>query len=198
MVGVIRRAWLPLSQFTPANILAKLLTVDGSGSGLDADTVDGQHASAFQPVDSDLTAIAALTTTSFGRGLLELANAAAARTKIGYEEGTFTPTISASSGTFDSVSGSGRYIKFGKLVAWRVIVVITTVGTAAGQLRTTLPFTAVVATWPQTGINASTGAGLTGNASTPSTTQAFFLTAAGGSPIAANTLVIGGVYEAAS
>lgn len=33
-----------------------------------------------QPLDSDLTAIAALTTTSFGRGLLELANAAALRT----------------------------------------------------------------------------------------------------------------------
>ena len=30
-----------------------------------------------QPLDSDLTAIAALTTTAFGRGLLELANAAA-------------------------------------------------------------------------------------------------------------------------
>lgn len=33
--------------------------------------------SVYQPLDSDLTSIAALTTTSFGRGLLELANAAA-------------------------------------------------------------------------------------------------------------------------
>ena len=31
----------------------------------------------YQPLDADLTAIAALTTTAFGRGLLELANAAA-------------------------------------------------------------------------------------------------------------------------
>jgi hypothetical protein len=30
-----------------AAILAALLTVDGTGSGLDADTVDGSHASAF-------------------------------------------------------------------------------------------------------------------------------------------------------
>ena len=36
-----------------------------------------------QPVDSDLTAIAALTTTPFGRGLLELANAAALLTAAG-------------------------------------------------------------------------------------------------------------------
>jgi hypothetical protein len=71
-------------EMSAAAILAALLTVDGSGSGLDADTVDGQHAAAFaavghnhsgtyQPLDSDLTAIAganngsvlAATTASF-------------------------------------------------------------------------------------------------------------------------------------
>lgn len=36
-----------------------------------------------QPVDSDLTAIAALSTTSFGRSLLTLADAAAGRTALG-------------------------------------------------------------------------------------------------------------------
>jgi hypothetical protein len=39
--------------------------------------------SVYQPLDSDLTAIAALTTTSFGRSVLELANAAAGRTLFG-------------------------------------------------------------------------------------------------------------------
>jgi hypothetical protein len=38
---------------------------------------------ASQPVDSDLTAIAALTTTSFGRSFLALADAAAGRTLLG-------------------------------------------------------------------------------------------------------------------
>lgn len=37
----------------------------------------------YQPLDSDLTAIAALTTTSYGRAFLELANAGAARTYMG-------------------------------------------------------------------------------------------------------------------
>ena len=37
----------------------------------------------YQPLDSDLTAIAALSTTSFGRGLLALADAAAGRTTLG-------------------------------------------------------------------------------------------------------------------
>ena len=36
----------------------------------------------FQPLDADLTAIAALTTTAFGRGLLDDANAAAGRTTL--------------------------------------------------------------------------------------------------------------------
>ncbi len=43
---------------------------------------------ASQPLDSDLTAIAALTTTSFGRAFLALADAAAARTAIGTVIGT--------------------------------------------------------------------------------------------------------------
>jgi hypothetical protein len=37
----------------------------------------------YQPLDSDLTAIAALATTAFGRGLLALADAAAGRTALG-------------------------------------------------------------------------------------------------------------------
>jgi hypothetical protein len=45
-------------------------------------------ATAYQPLDSDLTAIAALTTTTFGRALLALADAAALRTSAGLVIGT--------------------------------------------------------------------------------------------------------------
>jgi len=38
---------LDSSSYTAADVLTKIKTVDGSGSGLDADTLDGQHASAF-------------------------------------------------------------------------------------------------------------------------------------------------------
>lgn len=53
-----------------------------SHSHLDADLPaglarDSEVAAGYQPLDSDLTAIAALTTTAFGRGLLTLADAAA-------------------------------------------------------------------------------------------------------------------------
>ena len=49
----------------------------------DATTKANAAAAASQPADSDLTAIAALTTTSYGRAFLELADAAAARTATG-------------------------------------------------------------------------------------------------------------------
>jgi hypothetical protein len=58
-----------------------------------------------------------------------------------YEEGTFTPTITAASGTFTTVSGSITYIKIGRLVSLiEVSIIITTNGTAAGSVQSTLPF----------------------------------------------------------
>lgn len=47
-----------------------------------------------QPLDTDLTAIAALTTTAFARGLLDDADAAAVRTTIGFAAAVNTPRIS--------------------------------------------------------------------------------------------------------
>jgi len=38
---------LDSSSYTAADVLSKLITVDGAGSSLDADTLDGSHASAF-------------------------------------------------------------------------------------------------------------------------------------------------------
>jgi len=47
-------AKLASSSYTASDVLTKIKTVDGSGSGLDADTVDGLQASAFLQ-DSDFT-----------------------------------------------------------------------------------------------------------------------------------------------
>ena len=41
--GALADAALPASSYTAADVLTKVKTVDGSGSGLDADTVDGLH-----------------------------------------------------------------------------------------------------------------------------------------------------------
>lgn len=59
-----------------------------------------------------------------------------------YEEGTFTPTITANSGTFTTVSASGEYTKIGNRVLWFVKVTITTNGTAASYVICSgFPFT---------------------------------------------------------
>lgn len=47
---------------TATEIRTKLLTVDGSGSGIDADLLDGLNSTAFQSADATLTALAAYNT----------------------------------------------------------------------------------------------------------------------------------------
>jgi hypothetical protein len=56
-----------------------------AASAYDAAGAAAAAQAASQPLDSDLTAIAALTTTSFGRSFLSLADAAAARTLMGVD-----------------------------------------------------------------------------------------------------------------
>lgn len=58
------------------------LTAAEGNAAYDALGAAAAAAAASQPLDSDLTAIAALATTAFGRSLLELANAAAGRTAL--------------------------------------------------------------------------------------------------------------------
>lgn len=57
-------AKLNLSSYTASDVLAKLVTVDGAGSGIDADLLDGKTSSEFQPADALLLAIAALVTAN--------------------------------------------------------------------------------------------------------------------------------------
>ena len=60
----------------------------------------------------------------------------------------WTPTVTSETGTFTSVSGSGQYSTFGKHVVWSATITITTVGTASGGIRFTLPVTARAANLP--------------------------------------------------
>ncbi len=86
-------------------------------------TAQATAIAAKQDADADLTAVAS-------------SNLAAAWT-------AFTPTITAGTGTFTSVSGSGRYLKIGKMVMFHMVITITTNGTAATNIHATLPFTSV-------------------------------------------------------
>lgn len=90
-----------------ANFINLKATADGAVTSL----------AGKQPLDSDLTAIAALSTTSFGRALLELLDASAARTALGLGTSATTAASAyapATSGTtLLKGDGSGGFSAYG-------------------------------------------------------------------------------------
>ena len=63
-----------------------------------------------------------------------------------YEEGTWTPTISAETNTIGAtVVNSANYTKIGRLVSVTFDITITSAGTGTGGLKLSLPFTSAVA-----------------------------------------------------
>ena len=54
---------------------------------------------------------------------------------------SYTPTVTATAGSFTTVSATGKYTRIGKLCVTQINVVITTNGTASGQMIVTAPFT---------------------------------------------------------
>lgn len=65
--------------------------------------------STYQPLDSDLTAIAALTTTSYGRALLAAADLAALRTILGPSGTPSSSTYLRGDGSWATPSGSSSF-----------------------------------------------------------------------------------------
>lgn len=94
--GSTNKAWLvsQLATFIAAQIIdsapATLDTLNELAAALGDDanfaTTMTTALAGKQPLDSDLTAIAALATTTFGRALLTMADATATRTAIGAQE----------------------------------------------------------------------------------------------------------------
>jgi hypothetical protein len=66
-----------------------------------------------------------------------------ANTLDDYEEGTWTPLVSSTSGSITSYTSSGTYTKIGRLVTATVRIVLTNVGTGSGAINVaSIPFTA--------------------------------------------------------
>lgn len=106
---------------TFAGLSAKPTTI--SGYGISDALTSSQIASAYQPLDSDLTAIAALTTTSYGRAFLELADQAAFIVLLGSSETdhAFSETITWTGTTAPSGTPTTRYqwYRVGKFVSFQ-------------------------------------------------------------------------------
>ena len=78
----------------------------GSASAAEAAAI-----AASQPLDSDLTAIAALSTTAYGRALLTLADAASGRTSFGLGTASTVNTGTGASDVPTITDADGRYLK---------------------------------------------------------------------------------------
>ena len=63
--GTLATAALPAASYTAADVLSKVKTVDGTGSGLDADLLDGLDSTAFATAAQGTLAAAALPTASY-------------------------------------------------------------------------------------------------------------------------------------
>lgn len=74
-----------------------------------------------------------------------------ANTLDDYEEGTFTPIMSPTSGSWTTSSKTGQYVKVGRTVTVFMSLTITTVGTGSGYID--------IGNFPFTAFNPNIGAG---------------------------------------
>lgn len=128
---------------TTATIKTKLgiTTLSGSNTGdqdLSSYATTAAVASGYQPLDSDLTAIAALTTTSFGRSLLAAADASALRTlaalgTLATQSGTFSGTSSGTNTGDQNLSGYALTASLGTLASQNGTFSGTSSGTNTGD-----------------------------------------------------------------
>jgi hypothetical protein len=92
---------------------------------------------------------------------------AAANALDDYEEGTWTPVITASSGTITSyVVPSANYTKIGRLCTASIYYYVSSNGTGSGYSKFTLPFTSSSINGHYIGVGREighTGHGLTGD-----------------------------------
>ena len=99
------------------------------------------------PIVSTTLGVGGATAAASGAGITFPATASAssdANTLDDYEEGTWTPTVTPSSGSLTSYTSSGVYVKVGRFVQVVGVFTLTTPGTASGYLvGGGLPFTAV-------------------------------------------------------
>jgi hypothetical protein len=132
-----------LSQFAPttSSELAGVIT-DETGSG---SLVFGTSPTLTTPKATTTIGVGNTTASASGAGISFPATQSAstdANTLDDYAEGTWTPTVVATTGTITAYTSSGRYTKIGDVVSCSFTFTVSNNGTGSGFIRISLPFTA--------------------------------------------------------
>jgi hypothetical protein len=110
-----------------------------------------------------------------------------ANTLDDYEEGTWTVTVTPSTGSLTAYNQAGQYTKVGRLVTLNFYFQITTIGTAGGAATITgLPFSAATSAISAGSASENAVSGVAGVVHSQSTTSLLVKTATGGTPFIAS------------
>ena len=107
-----------------------------------------------------------------------------------YDEGTWTPVVTASSGAITSYTSSGSYTRVGRMVTATVNAKVTNAGTGSGALIVTLPFTSNAAqVYTCAGRDDNTGLAIQGRIPTGTPTVLYIVSYSNTSVVLTNTEV---------
>lgn len=119
-------AKLPTASYTAADVLAKLLTVDGAGSGLDADLLDGQSSAAYEQVTNKATDFGTVNDTKYPTVEAVAEYVASAVSGLLDDRGNYDASVN----TFPASGGSGTAGAVLKGDLWTISVAGTLGGSA--------------------------------------------------------------------
>ena len=200
-VNAIDTSLVDLKGGTTGQVLSKTSATDMDFTWVTTDDANAIQ-NAIVDAKGDLIAATANDTPArlavgTNKAFLQADSAQSTGLKWNYDAWTsYTPTITASSGSFTTVSGTGLYSQIGKAILYRVAITITTNGTAAGNVLFTLPVTAAANDYVGTGReNAVIGVQLMSTVNnTSGTIRKYDNTYPGGTGY---QLVVTGIYEVA-
>lgn len=135
------------ADLTASQLLTILLAVDGAGSGLDADLLDGQSSAAFAAAshthgNGDLTGYTAadvltklLTVDGAGSGL----DADSVDSVGPFAAGTWSPSFTAISNCSSITSSGAFYVRIGSIVVAAQAISLTVTGAGSYNFRSSIP-----------------------------------------------------------
>ena len=116
--------------------------VDIDGGTIDGTVIGGSTPEAISGTTGTFSGNIVISTSGAGVDFSATSGTGTSELFDDYEEGTFTPTASSSSGTITSYTVNGAaYTKVGRMVFVNVDITITDAGTGSASFDVSLPFT---------------------------------------------------------